>query len=81
MYICRKTCVLPTTEGSIYKYYDSNSNAVLPAGTKVTENSIIAESCEKEYYQNGSSRYIVCTKTGHWQQTNSDKLCLSKYLI
>lgn len=58
----------------------SNSNTVLPHGSKVDESTVVEVNCEKEYYKNSQVVLtVVCLQTGHWSYTYSN-ICLSKSL-
>lgn len=70
--------MIPTTEGSIYSFNDTNSYTVLPSGTKVDPLRIVDENCEAGYYKVTSSRFMICTANGQWKPLVTDKLCLSE---
>ncbi|XP_016659042.1 uncharacterized protein LOC100166859 isoform X3 [Acyrthosiphon pisum] len=66
------SCVLPTVEGVVYSYEDSNE--ILPHGTLIDNHLNINENCEVGYHKAYPSRFRFCQGKGKWL-TNSEKLC------
>lgn len=75
--IYRKTCLIPTEEGSIYRY--DNGISVLTPGKGVDQYRIVVENCKPGYYKAYPDRYMICSAAGKWEPLISHKLCLSKY--
>jgi len=72
------SCVLPTVEGVIYTY--ENSNESISHGTLINRHQIVIESCELGYYKSYEKSIRICRGNGKWEMV-SDKLCLSKFYI
>jgi len=72
------SCVLPTVEGVVYSYEDSNE--ILPHGTLIDSHLNINENCEVGYHKAYPSRFRFCQGKGKWL-TNSEKLCFSKFCV
>ncbi|XP_025208667.1 uncharacterized protein LOC112604026 [Melanaphis sacchari] len=68
-----KFCVLPTVEGVIYSYEDSDKK--LAYGSLIIENRTVIENCDVGYYKVSSESYRVCQGNGKWLST-SEKLCI-----
>lgn len=73
--------MIPTIEGTIYFFNDTNRYTVLPPGTKVDPSLIVDEDCEAGYHKVVSGRFMVCMENGQWKPLVSEKLCLSKYSV
>lgn len=76
--IYRKTCIVPTQEGSLY-HFNQDHESVLTPGSVVDQYRIVVETCKPGYYKAYPDRSMICSATGKWEPYYSDKLCLSKY--
>ncbi|XP_060862088.1 modular serine protease-like [Metopolophium dirhodum] len=74
-YACKPTnvCVLPTAEGVLYTYEDSNE--ILSHGTLINHNLTVNENCEVGYHKAYPNSFRVCQRNGKWK-TISENLCL-----
>lgn len=79
--IFRKTCMIPTIEGTKYFNKNGKQNVSLPHGTAVEQYTIVEEDCEDRYYKVIPERFMVCSESGQWRPFVTEELCLSKYLV
>ncbi|CAI6345677.1 unnamed protein product [Macrosiphum euphorbiae] len=66
-------CVLPTVEGVVYTYEDSNE--ILSHGTLINHTLTVNENCEVGYHKAYPNSFRVCQRNGKWK-TVSENLCL-----
>ncbi|KAE9530732.1 hypothetical protein AGLY_011194 [Aphis glycines] len=75
----RNLCVLPTVEGVIYSYHDSNR--ILPPGTLIGHHRAVNENCEVGYHNKAADQNVfrVCQENGKWI-SSLEKLCFKMCL-
>ncbi|XP_001942568.2 modular serine protease-like [Acyrthosiphon pisum] len=66
-------CVLPTVEGVVYTYEDSNE--ILSHGSLINHTLTVNENCEVGYHKAYPNSFRVCQRNGKWK-TVSENLCL-----
>jgi len=71
-------CVLPTVQGVVYTYEDSNE--ILSHGTLVNHSLTVNENCDVGYHKAYPNSFRVCLRNGKWK-TISENLCLSEFCI
>ncbi|XP_026815140.1 modular serine protease-like isoform X2 [Rhopalosiphum maidis] len=71
----KNACVLPTTDGVIYSYEDSDK--ILAHGTLIKQHRVVIENCEVGYQKAYPSGLRICQGNGEWI-LNSKNLCFKK---
>ncbi|XP_060836737.1 modular serine protease-like isoform X1 [Rhopalosiphum padi] len=72
----KKTCMIPTIEGTKYFNKNGKQNVSLPHGTAVEQYTIVEEDCEDRYYKVIPERFMVCSESGQWRPFVTEELCL-----
>lgn len=72
----KKTCTLPTIEGTKYFYKDWNQNVSLSHATEIEQYRIVEEDCEAGFYKVVPYRFMVCSESGQWRPFVNEELCL-----
>ncbi|XP_060869935.1 uncharacterized protein LOC132944543 isoform X2 [Metopolophium dirhodum] len=71
--IISNACVLPTVEGVVFTYEDSND--ILSQGTLVNHGVTVNENCTFGYHNVNPNGFRVCQKNGKWKSAFNE-LCL-----
>ncbi|XP_060872108.1 uncharacterized protein LOC132946242 [Metopolophium dirhodum] len=72
-HVTLSSCVLPTIEGVIYSYEDSNK--ILSHGSLIDRHVNVIENCEVGYHKASHHSFRFCLGKGKWL-SSSDKLCI-----